>query len=296
MDLNLLAGNSANRKYKDSVFTLLFDDETAIRDVSGALLGEKLDPNVAIKKTTLKNVLSTGEWINDLSFLLDEKLVVLVEHQSTINENMPRRMLHYISEIYNQLCGKEDVYKAKKILIPKPIFIVLYNGEDENVPDYCEYRLSEQYFDFDGSKESPFLELVVKVYNINKGHNVERVRLSRLLSDYVAFVAEIRENNKTMSLRQAMEKVVEDCISKDILATFLNKYRKEIVNMLVKEWNQELAMKVRGEESELIGEQKGELKERRKVVNSMYQKGYGIGVIADVLCISEKEVKDILGL
>jgi predicted transposase/invertase (TIGR01784 family) len=296
MDLDLLAGNSVNRKYKDSVFTLLFDDEDAIRDVSGALFDEKIDQSTEIKKTTLKNVLSNGEWINDLSFLVGGKLVVLVEHQSTLNENMPRRMLHYISEIYNQLCEKEDVYKAKKSSIPKPIFIVLYNGDDENVPDCREYRLSELYFDFDGSKESPFLELVVNVYNINKGHNVERVRLSRLLSDYVAFVAEIRENNKTMSLRQAMEKAVEDCINKNILAAFLKKYRKEIVNMLVKEWNQELAMKVRSEESWQEGIQRGRQEQLLETVNSMYRKSYGIGVIADVLCISEKEVKDILGL
>jgi predicted transposase/invertase (TIGR01784 family) len=173
-DLNLTAGSAVNREFKNSVFTLLLDDEAAIRDVSGALFGGKISPDAKIEKTTLKNVF-IGKWRNDLSFLIDNQLIVLIEHQSTINKNMPLRMLPYICETYNKFFKKEDLYAETKKFIPKPIFIVLYNGEKDIEKDYCEYRLSDMFLGFDSSKEAPDLELVVHVYNINKGHSAEMI-------------------------------------------------------------------------------------------------------------------------
>ncbi len=146
MSEDLNAGPKVNREFKNSVFTLLFNDVEAIRDIAGAvgaMLGKEINPNTPIKKTTLQNALLGGK-LNDLSFVLDDKLIVLIEHQSTINKNMPLRMLHYISEIYNHLYDKKDLYKREKIPIPKPVFIVLYNGE-ENIKDFEEYLLSDLF-------------------------------------------------------------------------------------------------------------------------------------------------------
>ena len=39
---------------------------------------------------------------NDVSFLYKDKLVVMIEHQSTISENMPLRMLLYIAKYYDK--------------------------------------------------------------------------------------------------------------------------------------------------------------------------------------------------
>jgi hypothetical protein len=208
-------GRRPNRRrkgeFKNSVFTLLFNEEEAIRDISGAggaMLGKAISPTASIKKTTLQNVLSSGKF-NDLSFMLDDKLIVLIEHQSTINKNMPLCMLHYISEIYNRLYDKKDLYKKEKISIPKPVFIVLYNGE-EDIEDFQEYLLSDLYKDFDISKDPQYLELKVQVRNINKGHSVEIVDQSPLLRDYVAFVEEVREVGKEegMSPERAMERAI----------------------------------------------------------------------------------------
>ena len=38
---------------------------------------------------------------------MDDRLIVLVEHQSTINENMPLRLLEYVSRIYEQIVPSE---------------------------------------------------------------------------------------------------------------------------------------------------------------------------------------------
>ncbi|GHU79592.1 hypothetical protein FACS189462_5300 [Spirochaetia bacterium] len=66
--------------------------------------------------------------MNDISFVIADTLIVLIEHQSTINENMPIRLLFYITEIYKKLTGDEDIYRERKIPLPRPEFIVLYTG------------------------------------------------------------------------------------------------------------------------------------------------------------------------
>lgn len=38
----------------------------------------------------------------DLAFIIDNKLIILVEHQSTINPNMPVRMLCYLAKEYER--------------------------------------------------------------------------------------------------------------------------------------------------------------------------------------------------
>jgi predicted transposase/invertase (TIGR01784 family) len=202
------------------------------------------------------------------------------------------------------LYDKKDLYREKKIPIPKPVFIVLYNGKKEMEEDCREYRLSELFADFDKTKELPYLELVVKVYNINKGHNVKMVEQSLLLSSYVEFVAEIRENKKTMDLEAAIKKAVEDCMEKGILTEFLNKHKKEVLNMLVAEWDYELEKEVVKEESHREGLSQGRSQglsqgrsqRDREIVMNMYQEGFSVADIVRVTKLSKQDVGIILGL
>lgn len=53
---------------------------------------------------------------------------MLVEHQASINKNMPLRFLIYIARIYEKMIDSKAVYKEEQIKIPTPEFIVLYNG------------------------------------------------------------------------------------------------------------------------------------------------------------------------
>ena len=55
-----------------------------------------------------------------VSFGLGGKLLVLAEHQSTVNENMPLRSLLYIGRAFEQIVPVKDRYRRKKVLLPKP--------------------------------------------------------------------------------------------------------------------------------------------------------------------------------
>jgi predicted transposase/invertase (TIGR01784 family) len=81
-------------------------------------------------------------------------------------------------------------------------------------------------------------------------------------------------------------------LKEGILADFLNKHKAEVIDMLVTEWNFDLEMEVREEK----GVRKGRQEQLLEVITSMYQEGLGIEAIARISKLSEKEVKEILGL
>ena len=55
---------------------------------------------------------------NDVSMIVNDKLIVLVEHQSTINENMPLRFLLYVARLYETVVPKRDRYRRTVQSIP----------------------------------------------------------------------------------------------------------------------------------------------------------------------------------
>jgi hypothetical protein len=150
----------------------------------------------------------------------------------------------------------EDKFKRKLEKIPKPEFIVLYNGED-NYPDYKELRLSDSFFQADIKIDLP-LELVVQVYNINKGRNQEILRKSKTLENYSKFIDKIREyqkeykwkyNEKKEILEKSFKSAINYCIKNNILRDFLKKHSSEVLNMLYGEYDPEVEMRVVREET-----------------------------------------------
>ena len=122
-----------NRNHKDSLFIDLFckDKEGKQNFISlyNALHNTNLDlATTTVQEVNIENVLYMA-LSNDIAMLVDNRLVVLVEHQSTINENMPLRLLEYVSRIYEQLVPSEDRYEKKMIKIPYPEFFVFYNAQ-----------------------------------------------------------------------------------------------------------------------------------------------------------------------
>jgi hypothetical protein len=81
-----------NAKYKDSLFSWLFSDPDTLRELYCAIEGIPLDPATPVTINTLEGVLYM-EQMNDISFEIAGKMVVLIEHQSTINPNMALRLL-----------------------------------------------------------------------------------------------------------------------------------------------------------------------------------------------------------
>jgi predicted transposase/invertase (TIGR01784 family) len=190
------------------------------------------------------------EQYNDISFTIGNKIVVLIEHQSTINPNMPLRLLLYIARIYEKIIERKNLYREKLLTIPRAEFIVLYNGP-KPYPDQKILKLSDAFEPIDGLKEKtvPELDLAVQVYNINQGHNEQIIQKSEKLKGYSIFVDRVRENRKTMPLEEAMKGAIESCIEQHILSRVLSENSTEVINMLLTEWNIDEAKEVWQEES-----------------------------------------------
>jgi len=233
-----------NRNHKDSVFTRLFSEKSNLLELYSAISGKSYPESSKIEIVTLSDVLYMNQ-INDIAFVLEDRLIVLIEHQSSINNNMPLRMLQYLSAEYDMIIERKNLYKQKRIMIPTPEFIVLYNG-DKKFPDYKELKLSDSY-----NFKTPdlYLELIVKVYNINKGRNMQMAGRSPVLSGYEEFIAQIKMNLKSMDLREAIKFSVKTCLSKNILVSFLERNGSEVENMLRGEWNMDEAIAVWCEEA-----------------------------------------------
>jgi len=249
----------ANVKYKDSFFSHVFGNKKAIRQVYEAFSGEPLPADAVITLATIVKIFFMG-LRNDLSFLINDRLIVLIEHQSTINLSMPLRLLRYVTILYNKLVDKKAYYRRAAVTIPAPVFIVLYNGTDP-YPDYAELRLSDLFAKapelLPWEKTFPALELKVQVYNINEGRNPEIMARSELLRGYSIVVGKIREYKKTMPLKDAIEAAIKYCMENDILTDVLKTQSMEVKDMLLTEWNQEEAMDVMRAEAIEEGLEKG---------------------------------------
>jgi hypothetical protein len=264
----------ANKKHKSSVFYELFSEPDVFKELYSAIEGINIPPGTPMKDNTLSGALFMGR-VNDIAFTIDNRLVVLVEHQSTMNHNMPLRLLMYIGRVYEQIIDFDRVYQQKQIKIPTPEFIVLYNGT-EPCPDHQEVRLSQAFRNVEGLKlheNSIPLDLVVQVYNINHGHNRQILEKCATLDNYSTLISKIREFNKENSLEEAAKAAVKYCIEHNILEKFLKKYGSEVMNMLFGEYNFDRALEVRYEE----GVEDGIEKEQE----------YVLGLIAQGLTVDE---------
>jgi hypothetical protein len=244
---------NVNREHKNSVFTALFNDEDKVRELYAALKGIDCDPALPVVITTLRDVLYMNQ-VNDLSFIIGSVMVFIIEHQSSLNRNMPLRILLYLAEVYKKIVDRKSLYKQALVKIPKPEFIVLYNGAAE-APDQWEERLCDAFMETEGDTKNS-LDLTVTVYNINKGRNPELLGRSESLAGYAEFVAQVREHEKVMPPARAVTEAVRRCVRQGILAGFLEEHGSEVMNMLLEEWNLEEAQEAWLEEGWELAEAK----------------------------------------
>lgn len=262
------ANVSAQRNFKDTVFRMLFREKTALLSLYNAVNETNFTNVDELEIATLDNAVYMG-MKNDVSCVFAFELS-LYEHQSTVNPNMPLRDLFYVAQQLQKIISEKNLYSSRKIQIPTPRFAVFYNGSTA-MPERLEYRLSDL---FQKQVEKPELELIVTVYNINPGMNEALLEACQMLKEYMLFTIKIRENQKVMELRDAVNKAVEDCIREGILSEFLEEQRAEVVAMSIFEYDAEKHIRLEKEES--YGEGKAEGKTEGKaesILILLYKKG-----------------------
>ncbi|MDR3021053.1 MAG: Rpn family recombination-promoting nuclease/putative transposase [Treponema sp.] len=265
----------SNKKFKNSVFVSLFNDPDLLRELYCALEGVSLPKDVPVFINTLENVLYM-DFNNDISFEIGGKLVVLIEHQSTINPNMALRLLIYITRVLEKRIKSRTLYSKKPVSIPYPEFYVLYNGKDP-FPDNKIVRLSDLFEKPQElglpKKALPMLELEVRVININEGRNSEIAKRCKKLQEYSAFIAKIHSFWKEAgSLEDAIKTAITYCQKHDILTEYLEVHGSEVLNMILTEWNMEDALAFAREEAREEGREE-EREERDRYFLDLLKSG-----------------------
>lgn len=223
------------REFKDRLFRFRFGNEKYIEDtlaLYNALNNSHHTDTSLIEINTIDDVMYLS-MKNDVSFIVDD-MMCLWEHQSSVNPNMPLRGLFYYARLYDKYCAGNNMnlYKNKKTYIPTPQYIVFYNGKE--TWNKKELRLSDMFLNKD--KEG-CLECVAKVYNINKDKKL--LDNCKPLMEYSTFIQLVQKYSDTLTLENAIEKAMDECIDNDCMAKFLKEHKAEVKGMLLTEYNEE---------------------------------------------------------
>lgn len=213
-----MTGNqTSNRNYKDSVFTKLFRDIPKLRELYNALEKDQIEETAEIKDVTLDGTLYNTQK-NDIAFTVDNRFIILTEHQSSVNPNMPLRMLIYLARIWESLIDNSTIYKTKTVEIERPELYVLYNGTEE-LPDEMTLKLSDAF------KEKKNKEIVVeanvKLININYNKHNRLLDKSKTLGEYSKFIQMTRDYEEALKNRdKAIKKAIKEYKELGILKEF----------------------------------------------------------------------------
>lgn len=225
------------REIKDSVFSDLFRQKKYLVELYHALHpGAPGIDEEAVVNVTIRNVL-VDKMYNDLAFCVGDRLLSLVEAQSTWSSNIVVREMLYLSNTYHEYITekKMNVYGSKKIALLRPELYVLYTGDRKKQPEILS--MTEEFF---GGEESA-LEVKVKVL-------CEETR-DDIVGQYIAFTRicneQIREHGRT---QKAVERILHICRERNILKEYLESREKEVKSIMNTLFDQEYLFEIYVEE------------------------------------------------
>ena len=162
------------------------------------------------------------------------------------------------------------------------------------MPDRTVLKLSDAY---SVKEDSPALELIAIMLNINSGHNEVLKNTCKSLKDYSEYTRRVREYAEVRPLEVAVEQAIMECIEEGILSEFLRKNRAEAKLVSIYEYDQEKHMRqereASWEEGMEKGMEKGRVEHLKEQIQKKLTKGKSVSEIAEEL---EEEEAFILKL
>ena len=205
--------NNVNRNAKDSIFCDLFGRPEYCLQLYKVLHPEDQDvkeENLVLM--TLSSLLMKNQY-NDLGILVRNKLLILVECQSTFTENILIRFILYLADTYRKYINKMNlnIYGSKKIRLPIPELYVIYHGDRGDKPD--EISLSKDIFGTESSGKT-FMDVRARIiYDSTPGD---------IINQFVTF-ARVFDRQILMYGRnhKAVEETLRICKDQDVLKKYL---------------------------------------------------------------------------
>ena len=237
--------HTPKRKIKDSVFTNLFQDKKYLLQLYKALHPEDMDVTEdEIADVTIKHVLIDADY-NDLGFSVGNRLMVLVESQSTWTYNIIIRALMYLVQTYHDYFKRtnQNLYGSKKVNMPKPELYMIYTGDKKKIPDTIS--LSKEFFN--GATISVDAEVKV-LYQENE---------KDIVGQYIIFSKVYNEQRKLYGVtKKAITETIRICKNRNVLKEYLENKEQEVVDMMMTLFDDEQILKAYAKDIEESTERK----------------------------------------
>lgn len=190
-------------------------------------------------------------------------MVVLIEHQTTINPNMPLRFLSYVDELFRRYTQPQQkkIYSSELVKLPTPNFYVFYDGNNDSFDSHT-LRLSDAF-----EIPSNNLELTVSVYNLATGKSKALKNLCQPLNEYSIFSNKYKDFRKqNLTIDESVREATHYCLENNIMYEYLKNNESEVISMFGFEWNEKEEREALLEAGEARGEARGRLLALRDLV------------------------------
>ena len=194
----------------------------------------------------------------------------LFEHQTTLNPNMPVRLLNYVAELFKIYLEpeKRKMYSSSLIQIPAPEFYVFYDGDDTSFERKI-LKLSDAF-----KAPSDKLELIVHVYNLATGKNEALKSICKPLREYSTFSNHYKLlRQQGLAIDEAVRDTIRYCIDNNVMRDYLQCNESEVINMFGFEWNEKEEREALLEAGEARGITIGEARERINSARKLLTQG-----------------------
>ena len=222
----------AKRTAKNSVFLDLFQNKSYLLKLYKTLHPEDTTATEdSLTDVTITNVL-TDNLYNDLGFIVNNKLMILVEAQSTWTVNILVRILLYLAQSYHEYFQRisQDYYKSKKVKMPKPELYVIFTGNKGRKTD--KISLSKEFF------EGADIDIEVKAKVIYESDTDD------IINQYIIFSKVFNEQTKQHGMTQkAVTETICICKDRNVLREYLAQREKEVVTIMMSLFDEEQIMK-----------------------------------------------------
>ncbi|MBO5125196.1 MAG: Rpn family recombination-promoting nuclease/putative transposase, partial [Spirochaetaceae bacterium] len=185
-------------------------------------------------------------YYNDIAVLVNGQFILMIEHQSTINPNMPLRLLEYVARIYGNIVDSKAKFSRHLVPLAKPEFYVFYTGNQELPPE--SYLYLSDAFPNQAPNSDLTLELKVKVCTIRSESPSPVVHSCTDLEQYVQFL-QLVEEARAANHKHPLKWAIQEAVRRNILRDYLERKGGEVLSILMTEYDYATDMAVLKEEA-----------------------------------------------
>ena len=222
------APEGMKRTIKASVFSDLFSQKKYLLQLYQTLHPEDtVTTKDDLKDITIENILVDNLY-NDLGFMVSDRLMILLEAQSTWTENILVRAMLYMAQTWREYLSdsKKNLYASSRVNLPEPELYVIYTGDRKARPS--ELSLSKVFFE---GKDCAIEVRARIIYGEGEGD---------IITQYVTFCKMLKEQVKLHGkTRKALRETIRICKERDVLREYLEEREVEVMDIMTMLFDQE---------------------------------------------------------